>query len=881
MAKDFRDTITIKFKPEDDQKLIRAINSLDKATKSLLNSQAKLVDKERKGETTREKNKKQIASLIIKVKALGGEWSKNSKLLGLHKKALKGNKIAMQQLRNESSKYIVKLKQTKKGISDTTKGLFGLGHSARQTGGAFSVLRSKLLLINFAMALGVRQLIKFGSEASKLQSMEKAFNTLSGGIGKSSIALKKLQNATDGTMSNFDLFQQANNAMILGVTKNSDEMAEMFDMAQRLGEALGKDTKESVESLITGMGRQSRLMLDNIGIIVDSEKAYKTYAKSMKVSVDSLSDVDRKQAFLNATILSARQKLLGLNKEQTNASMALQTMRASMKNASAEIGEGILPILVALAKATTILSNSLDATKIKQYGTGLASVGATALILSINIKKAKDQIMAMQALSTRSWVMALVAILGVAAGALLDYAGAFGEVNKQAEHHQKVLEHLARKYNITVKEVKTRIEQEEKLNQITKESRETQEESAKSLRQKLDLLYATSEEEKMRIMLGHEASALELQLISQIVEKTKKLKEEELALKEFAKSQREWADAQKLEMETREQQYASLRSVEIEYYSEWLNNLELQGKATESNAKKMRLFLDFQTLLYNKFGDRIKIEGKLKGLSIDHADVIEKLNINQSELNSLEQEFVKWAKDVYDLKLANINLDKEELSLREQLIGKLSEYQEKTIEMQSIESERANLILGQISQVTSAWKTMYQTKMRNEIDTLKQTSAYRNADSERRMDMEEKITRKYANNAKAMFYVEKASKLADVYFNTASAQMKSVALFPATGGQPWYSIIGAMGLAQAGAVMATPAPQAFAKGGDFVTNKPELIMVGEAGREHVKITPVDRPESRALKDGGITINISAPLVDETVIDTIIPAIQKAQRMNLA
>ena len=33
--------------------------------------------------------------------------------------------------------------------------------------------------------------------------------------------------------------------------------------------------------------------------------------------------------------------------------------------------------------------------------------------------------------------------------------------------------------------------------------------------------------------------------------------------------------------------------------------------------------------------------------------------------------------------------------------------------------------------------------------------------------------------------------------------------------------------------------------------------------------------------GNITLNISAPLVDETVIDTIIPAIQKAQRMNLA
>ena len=43
--------------------------------------------------------------------------------------------------------------------------------------------------------------------------------------------------------------------MILGVSNNSDEMAEMFDIAQRLGRALGQDTAMSVESLITGIGR--------------------------------------------------------------------------------------------------------------------------------------------------------------------------------------------------------------------------------------------------------------------------------------------------------------------------------------------------------------------------------------------------------------------------------------------------------------------------------------------------------------------------------------------------------------------------------------------------------------------------------------------------
>ena len=34
-------------------------------------------------------------------------------------------------------------------------------------------------------------------------------------------------------------------------------------------------------------------------------------------------------------------------------------------------------------------------------------------------------------------------------------------------------------------------------------------------------------------------------------------------------------------------------------------------------------------------------------------------------------------------------------------------------------------------------------------------------------------------------------------------------------------------------------------------------------------------------NAGITLNISAPLVDETVVDSIIPAIEKAKRMNLA
>ncbi len=74
----------------------------------------------------------------------------------------------------------------------------------------------------------------------------------------------------------------------------------------------------------------------------------------------------------------------------------------------------------------------------------------------------------------------------------------------------------------------------------------------------------------------------------------------------------------------------------------------------------------------------------------------------------------------------------------------------------------------------------------------------------------------------------------------------------------------------------------FAKGGDFVTSGPQMITVGDnpGGRERVQVTPLSSPNIDGPQ-GGITINISAPLVDETVVDSIIPAIEKAQRLNLA
>ena len=67
-------------------------------------------------------------------------------------------------------------------------------------------------------------------------------------------------------------------------------------------------------------------------------------------------------------------------------------------------------------------------------------------------------------------------------------------------------------------------------------------------------------------------------------------------------------------------------------------------------------------------------------------------------------------------------------------------------------------------------------------------------------------------------------------------------------------------------------------GMDTTVSSPTLILAGEAGAEQVSITPLEGPNLEGPQGAGaITLNISAPLVDDTVVDRIIPSIREAVR----
>lgn len=155
-----------------------------------------------------------------------------------------------------------------------------------------------------ATAMAVQSVARYGVEAAKMATanaaVESSFRDLASTAGQSSDEiLDALKNASGGAISEYDLMLSANRAMMLGVADTAEEMAGLLDIARRRGQAMGLSTSQAFNDIVTGLGRGSALILDNLGIVIDLEEAYESYAAQMGKTANQLTDVEKKQAMVN------------------------------------------------------------------------------------------------------------------------------------------------------------------------------------------------------------------------------------------------------------------------------------------------------------------------------------------------------------------------------------------------------------------------------------------------------------------------------------------------------------------------------------------------------------------------------------------------------
>lgn len=116
-------------------------------------------------------------------------------------------------------------------------------------------------------------------------------------VGDQERAISLLTSATSGLISEYDLMVQANTAFTLGAAETAEDMALLAEGATKLGRALGLDTTFALESLISGLARGEKEVLDNLGLLVSQAEANRKYAEALGIAESALTDVQRKEAF--------------------------------------------------------------------------------------------------------------------------------------------------------------------------------------------------------------------------------------------------------------------------------------------------------------------------------------------------------------------------------------------------------------------------------------------------------------------------------------------------------------------------------------------------------------------------------------------------------
>lgn len=224
-------------------------------------------------------------------------------------------------------------------------------------------------LTGLQAALGTIQAIgQAVSEASQaganLTRLDQGFDKLASNMGTNSDAIMQaIDSVTQGTLSQKTIMQQANNAMLLGVADTADEFSTLAKIALDRGRAMGISMEYAFESIVKGVGRLSPLILDNLGIVLDADKTYAQYAKTIGKVADDLTDAEKRAALISRL----KEEVSDFDSSAVNdAGAAWERLAASTENATAAFGQWIntnTPLIAGLeglAESLDILSSKFS-----------------------------------------------------------------------------------------------------------------------------------------------------------------------------------------------------------------------------------------------------------------------------------------------------------------------------------------------------------------------------------------------------------------------------------------------------------------------------------------------------------------------------------------
>ena len=189
----------------------------------------------------------------------------------------------------------------------------------------------KMIGAAVAAAFSIRTISDFLGEAAKMASEVKGVENAFKRITNSEKVLNDLKTATRGTVTELELMKQAIKAENFKIPM--DTLAAGLEFATKRAAETGESVDYLVNSFVTGLGRKSILILDNLGIS----------ASALNAEVEKTGD------FMKAVENITRQELTKMGDVILTDAQKMAQLQANITDAKTELGnivlKGIMPFI--------------------------------------------------------------------------------------------------------------------------------------------------------------------------------------------------------------------------------------------------------------------------------------------------------------------------------------------------------------------------------------------------------------------------------------------------------------------------------------------------------------------------------------------------------
>lgn len=179
--------------------------------------------------------------------------------------------------------------------------------------------------------------LSLASQGEALGSLKAGFSALGGEMGTIDEASERVL----GLASRTELLTIANKGLVAGLPNVNENFGNIADLGARLANTLNMDVTASIEGLTNALARGEKEQLRQYGIIISSQQAMEDYAKANNRTVQSLNDVDRKNAEIAAGLAMVESKLSEIAEVSPSAANEISKIGNTFDDLKAEMGEVI------------------------------------------------------------------------------------------------------------------------------------------------------------------------------------------------------------------------------------------------------------------------------------------------------------------------------------------------------------------------------------------------------------------------------------------------------------------------------------------------------------------------------------------------------------